>query len=173
VTTASGAPRKPASDNRGGLRGRGGLLVPLVLGTISTLVVIGMLQMDLSEEATFPGPRFFPTILAVAGYLLTVLLTVHYLKHHDPESEQTEYRTYSDWQAFGWVAGGFLAFAVLLEVLGWILGAGLLFWCVARGFGSQRPGFDVSVALLMSSGTYLIFGTALGLPLPSGVLGGL
>lgn len=172
MTTASETSQEPAGDRRG-LRGRGGLLVPLVLGTISTLVLIGILQMELSEEDTFPGPRFFPTILVVAGYLLTVQLTVHYLKHHDPESEQTEYRTYSDWQAFGWVAGGFLAFAVLLEVLGWILGAGLLFWCVARGFGSRRPGLDVSVALLMSSGTYLIFGTALGLPLPSGVLGGL
>lgn len=147
--------------------------MPLVLGTISTLVVIGILRMDIAEEATFPGPRFFPAILAAAGYLLTALLTVHYLRHHDPESEQTEHRTYSDWRAFGWVGGGFLAFALLLEVLGWILAAGLLFWCVSRGFGSRRPGLDVSVALVMSSATYLVFGAVLGLPLPSGLLGGM
>lgn len=172
MSTASETSRKTSSDS-GAPQSRGGLLVPLVLGTASTVVVIGILLMDLPDDATFPGPRFFPTILAVAGYLLTVLLTVHYLRHPDPESAQTTYRTYSDWQAFGWVAGGFFAFAVLLELLGWILAAGLLFWCVSRGFGSKRPGFDISAGLLMSSATYLIFGTGLGLPLPSGILGGL
>ncbi|WP_237690173.1 tripartite tricarboxylate transporter TctB family protein [Nocardioides panacisoli] len=153
-------------------RGHGALLVPAILGVVSTLVVIGVLRMEVPAEATFPGPRFFPTLLAVAGYLLTALLTVHYLRHPD-RATAGEHRTHSDWGAFAWVAGGFLVFAVLLDLLGWILGAALLFWCVARGFGSTRPGFDTTVALVVSSGIYLVFGTGLGLPLPSGLLGGL
>ena len=57
-------------------------------------------------------------------------------------------------------------------VLGWILAGALLFWCVARGFGSPRPVFDILVALFMSSLTYLAFSVVLGLTLPSGILGG-
>ena len=70
------------------------------------------------------------------------------------------------------VVFGFLAFALTLEVLGWILAAALLFWAVARGFGSRRPLFDISLALLVSSAIYLAFTVGLGLTLPSGILGG-
>lgn len=162
----TGATEHPA------LHGRSGLLVPLVVAVVSTLVVIGILGMEVPPETDFPGPRFVPTILAAAGYALSALLTVHYLRHPDPTAD-TRYRTHSDWQAFAWVVGSFLAFAMLLDLLGWILAAGLLFWGVARGFGSTRPLFDVSVALLLSSTIYLIFAAGLGLTLPSGILGGL
>ncbi|GAA1213158.1 tripartite tricarboxylate transporter TctB family protein [Prauserella alba] len=169
----STAPNAERGDAPRQLRGRGGLLVPLVVAIVCTLVVIGMVGMEVPPETTFPGPRFFPTILVVAGYALSILLVVHYLRHPDEEATETQYRTYSDWPAFAWVAGSFLAFAVLLDVLGWILAAGLLFWGVARGVGSKRPLFDVSVALLLSSLIYLVFAAGLGVTLPSGLLGGM
>lgn len=157
----------------GRLHGRGGLVIPLIMALVSTYVVIGIAVMEVPPDTTFPGPKFFPTILAVAGYLLAALLTLHYLRHPDEKPDQTEYRTYSDWAAFAWVVGGLVVFIVLLDLLGWIVAGGLLFWCVTRAFGSSRPAFDVSVALLVSSAIYLIFGVGLGLPLPSGILGGL
>ena len=43
---------------------------------------------------------------------------------------------------------------------------------MARGFGSRRPLFDISLALLVSSAIYLAFTVGLGLTLPSGILGG-
>ena len=82
------------------------------------------------------------------------------------------WRTHSDPAALAWTVGGFFAFSLLLPWLGWILAAALLFWCVARGFGSRRPGFDVILALFMSSAAYLAFDVGLGLNLPSGILGG-
>ena len=54
-----------------------------------------------------------------------------------------------------------------------ILAAGLLFWCVTRAFNGKRPLLDLSAGLLMSSLVFLIFGVALNVPLPSGILGGL
>ncbi|MDN6401073.1 MAG: tripartite tricarboxylate transporter TctB family protein, partial [Brachybacterium sp.] len=48
----------------------------------------------------------------------------------------------------------------------------LVFWCTAHGFGSRRPLFDILTALFLSSVIYLVFGTGLGLNLPSGILGG-
>jgi putative tricarboxylic transport membrane protein len=164
---------QPGGRARELVRGRGGLSIPLVMAAVSTLVVIGILQMDVPPDTPSPGPRFFPGILAVAGYLLAALLTLHHLRHPEPAEPDTRFATHSDWRALGWVAGGFLAFAVLLDLLGWILAAGLLFWCVARAFGSKTPGFDASVALVTSSAIYLVFAVVIDLPLPSGILGGL
>ncbi|QWC83749.1 tripartite tricarboxylate transporter TctB family protein [Nocardioidaceae bacterium] len=153
-------------------RGHGALIVPAIVALVSTLLVVGLVQMEVPEDADFPGPRFFPTILAVAGYVLSALLVVHYLRAPDA-ADRGEHRTYSDWTAFAWIAGGFAAFASLLDLLGWVIGAALLFWCVTRAFRSVRPAYDLGLGLVLSSAVYLVFGAGLGLPLPSGILGGL
>ena len=154
--------------------GRSGLVVPAVMAAFSTYLLIGALTMDIPEGTDFPGPTFYPLILTVAGYVLAALLVLHYLRtpEHLEELSARTWRSHSDWSAVLWSAGGFLAFALTLEVLGWILAAALLFWAVARGFGSRRPLFDISLALLVSSAIYLAFTVGLGLTLPSGILGG-
>ena len=153
--------------------GLGALIVPGVLAVASTLIVIGNLTMDVQSSDT-PGPTFFPWLLAIVGYLLAVALTVHYLRQPDEHArDETAYKTYTDWVSVGWLVGGLVAFAVLLEVLGWILAAALLFWCVTRAFRSPRPLFDISAALLLSSLVFIVFGVLLDVPLPSGILGGL
>lgn len=154
--------------------GRSGLVVPLLLIAFSTYLLIGTLTMEVPEGTDFPGPAFYPLILMVAGYVLAALLVLHYLRspEHPAELSARTWRTHSDWSAVLWSAGGFLVFALTLEILGWILAAALLFWAVARGFGSRRPLFDLSLALFMSSAIYLAFTVGLGLNLPSGILGG-
>ncbi|MFI7495573.1 tripartite tricarboxylate transporter TctB family protein [Kocuria sp. M4R2S49] len=154
--------------------GRSGLVVPAVVAAFSTYLLIGALTMEIPEGTDFPGPTFYPLILTVAGYVLAALLVLHYLRtpEHPAELSARTWRTHSDWTAVAWSAGGFLAFALTLELLGWILAAALLFWAVARGFGSRRPLFDISLALLVSSAIYLAFTVGLGLNLPSGILGG-
>lgn len=81
-------------------------------------------------------------------------------------------RAYSDWKTIGWVIGGIVLFILTLPVLGWIISAAGLFWIVCKAFGSARPVFDVGVALLFSSITYLAFNVGLGLNLPIGFLEG-
>lgn len=167
--------------SQGALAGRSGLIIPLVLAAFATYLAVGNLRLGPGED--FPGPTFFPWILAIAGYVIAALLTLQYLRHPE-QPEQPEdtgsdvapnagrWRTFSDWPALAWCVGGFLAFALTLDLLGWILAAALLFWCVARGIGSHRPLFDVSLALVVSSAAYLAFSVGLGLHLPSGLLGG-
>ena len=153
--------------------GRSALVVPAILAAASTLVVIGILTMDIQAKDK-PGPTFFPWLLALAGYALAAALAVSFIRHPDELARaEKKFRTYTDWAAAGWLIGGLLAFAVLLEILGWILAAALLFWCVTRAFDSKRPLVDVSAALLLSSLVFLIFGVLLDVPLPSGILGGL
>jgi len=159
--------------------GRSGLVVPALLAAFSTYLVVGVLQTVVPKGADFPGPRFFPTILAVLGYVLAALLVVHYLRHPEPPPIDRDadgrplHRTFSDWTAVAWCVAGFALFAATIEFLGWILAAAILFWFTARGIGSRRPLFDLSLALVVSSGIYLAFAVALGLDLPSGILGGI
>ncbi|MDY6055978.1 tripartite tricarboxylate transporter TctB family protein [Micrococcus sp.] len=153
--------------------GRAGLIMPLLVAAWSIFLLVGSATMD-DRGAAFPGPQFFPTLLGWAGLALALAQTVALVRtpEHPEDSSGRTWRTHSDPAALAWTGGGFLAFTLLLPWLGWILAGALLFWCVAHGFGSRRPGFDVVVALFMSSATYLAFDVGLGLTLPSGILGG-
>lgn len=153
--------------------GRAGLAMPAIVAAWSLFLLIGSWRMD-TGDADFPGPAFVPGILGAVGLVLAVLqaLAVVRTPEHPEDHSGRRWRTHSDPAALAWTAGGFLAFSLLLPWLGWILAGALLFWCVARGFGSRRPGFDVILALFMSSLAYLAFDVGLGLNLPSGILGG-
>lgn len=174
------APTHPHPRFAGFWAGRSGFVIPLLLAGFCSYLLYGVLAMDVPSGVDFPGPQAFPLILIVVGYLISALLVVHYLRTRDHPGQDggsdadwfTRHRMYSDWRAVAWAAGGFAAFAVLLNPLGWILAATLLFWCVARGIGSTKPVFDVGVALVFSSAVYLGFSVGLGLHLPSGLLGG-
>ncbi|MEY8565087.1 tripartite tricarboxylate transporter TctB family protein [Corynebacteriaceae bacterium 7-707] len=175
TTTHDTASRRSATPVGAGTvwAGRSGLIMPGVIAGFSFFLIIGSKTMD-TPDADFPGPGFFPTLIGVIGLVLATVITVGIIRrpeHVEGASEQAT-RFHSDFPALGWTVLGFLAFAVLLPWLGWILASGLLFWCVARGFGSRRPLFDLLVSVFMGSVAYLAFDVALGLSLPSGVIGG-
>lgn len=153
--------------------GRAGLVMPLLVAAWSVFLLVGSATMD-DRGADFPGPQFLPAILGVVGLVLAALQALALVRapEHPEDHSGRSWRTHSDPVALAWAGGGFLAFSLLLPWLGWILAGALLFWCVARGFGSRRPGFDAILALFMSSLAYLAFDVGLGLTLPSGILGG-
>lgn len=64
-------------------------------------------------------------------------------------------------------------FIILLNPVGWIISATLLFFIVVRALGSRRTFIDLGVALLFASVIQLAFNDGLGLPLPPGFLEGL
>jgi putative tricarboxylic transport membrane protein len=190
------APAQPteAAPAAGWFAGRSGLVVPLILAAFSTYLLVGVLTMEVPEGTDWPGPDFFPLLVAIAGYIVSALLVVKYIRQPEPavpnvyselddvsaaeraEAEaaaKVRYRFFSDWRCLAWAIGGFAAFALILMPAGWIVAAALLFWCVARAMDSRRPLWDVVVALTVSSVAYLAFDVLLGMNLPSGILGGL
>ncbi|WP_320414929.1 tripartite tricarboxylate transporter TctB family protein [Kocuria sp. cx-116] len=174
------APWTDAAPSSGGSpRSAGALLralvMPLVFAAFATYLLVGMLVMDVPGSVDFPGPRFFPAIITGVIYVLVVVQIITVVRHWSSgtlgDTDDAAPATFS-WRSLIWVIGGFLAFSMLLEFLGWILGAALLFWCVARGFGSKRPLVSLIIGLTVSSVAYIAFDMALGLSLPSGILGG-
>lgn len=164
------------------------LTMPLVLTAVVIYLVVGLVTMDVPSNADFPGPRFFPGIVTAVMALLIIVQTVTALRawrrgtlvelgededHRRQSGLVVEAGTRSrlDVPALLWIVGSFLAFSLLLKILGWVIAAGLLFWCIARAFGSRRVLVDLIVGLTVSSIAYIAFDMLLGLSLPSGILG--
>ncbi|WJX99912.1 tripartite tricarboxylate transporter TctB family protein [Curtobacterium sp. 458] len=87
------------------------------------------------------------------------------------EQAEPERSVRVDWRSLAWVVVSFAAFALLLDVLGWIVGAGLLFLGVAKGLGA--PGWlrPLVVGLTVAALSYIAFDMVLDLSLPSGIVG--
>ena len=166
--------QQPASGSAGFWSGRSGLVVAGILAAIGVYLAVGIATMDVPEGAKVPGPQFFPTLITIAIFVLALLLAVQTLRHPEHIAEPAaQYRFHTDWKSLGLVFGAFLAFALLLVPVGWMLAAAMLFWCVSRALGSPRPLFDVALSLVFSSCIQLAFGAGLGLALPGGILEGI
>ncbi|HEX6119809.1 MAG TPA: tripartite tricarboxylate transporter TctB family protein [Dongiaceae bacterium] len=63
--------------------------------------------------------------------------------------------------------------AIISAISGFIPTAAFLFLCVAIGFGSRRYLRDVIIGILLATAAYVGFVHGLGLPLPTGAIGGL
>ncbi|MEA1028043.1 tripartite tricarboxylate transporter TctB family protein [Pseudomonas sp. N-137] len=65
-----------------------------------------------------------------------------------------------------WVTAGLVSIALLINLIGFVLAAGLLFACSARGFGSGRPLCDLAIGIALTLPIYWLFGAGLGVSLP-------
>ena len=88
----------------------------------------------------------------------------------DGDVEQPE--SGMNWRMIAIVVGSFIAFILLLDVLGWLLSAAILVFGVATGLGAKSMFTSAFIALTMSAIVQLAFVGGLGLPLPAGFLGG-
>lgn len=88
----------------------------------------------------------------------------------DRDAEPPEVRM--NWRMITIVVGSFIAFILLLDVIGWLLSAAILFFGVATGLGAKSMFTSAFIALTMSAIVQLAFVGGLGLPLPAGFLGG-
>ncbi|TYB63262.1 tripartite tricarboxylate transporter TctB family protein [Nonomuraea sp. PA05] len=145
-------------------------VVVLVLGV---LVVIGTLDVSAAASQLGVGPRFFPMLVGGAMVVIGLFYVADVLRggHGDPEeSEDVDAAAPTDWRSVGLVSGVFLAFAALLDLLGWILGASLLFFGLSVVLGAEHRLRAAVVAVVMGVATYLLFVHGLGVNLPGGVL---
>jgi putative tricarboxylic transport membrane protein len=116
------------------------------------------------SQATI-GPRLFPFLIAagllVVGALLLREAIVGGVAHERLGLEL-------DWRAVALGAAGLAGQLLLVEWIGWIPAAALLFTAVAFAFASRRPGRDLLIGLALGALTFLLFSCGLDLGLPLG-----
>jgi putative tricarboxylic transport membrane protein len=67
----------------------------------------------------------------------------------------------------------FIANALLVDWLGWVISGSILFWGSAIVLGSRRYVIALAVGVALALATFYGFAIGLGLSLPAGVLQGI
>jgi len=154
----------------------GTLLVPACVVLLGVLLAAGSLEISFGAGYDRIGPRFFPFVVAGGLILLGGLLLLDAWRTRRGEGSP-EIGQAADcpvnWTRLGWLVLALVSGAVLLEPVGFVLGAAVLFWLSARAFGSRHPVRDAAVAVAFSTAVFLSFTRGLGLMLPPGILRGL
>ena len=113
----------------------------LVVPALGVLVVLGTLDVSTAASQLGLGPRFFPMLVGGSMILVGLFYVADVLRggRGDPEeSEDVDVDAPSDWRSVGLVSGVFLAFVAVLDVLGWIIAASLLFFGLAPSTDCAR-----------------------------------
>jgi len=115
-----------------------------------------------------PGPGFFPLWYGLAILVLSLLLVASHLRRAPLRDKPLDQRRIARALAV-WLA---LAVSVsLFGMLGFVLSLALLTYFVAAVMYRKPAWTAATVAAATAAGFYLVFDLALGLGLPSGVLG--
>ncbi|MGJ0184773.1 tripartite tricarboxylate transporter TctB family protein [Corynebacterium glyciniphilum] len=176
------------SDRQSFMTGRGSLYLAGILALFTAYIGYGILTMDVPDSAQSPGPKFYPTLLVVATTAIIIGLVVNAIRNPDIEEGDTRYvppvgenRDEAMIQASGRpdtrnliiAIVSFLVFALVLEPVGWVISAALLFWALTLTFNAKKPLIKLAVGLVVSCAIQVAFSMGLGLALPAGILGGL
>lgn len=175
-----GAPR-PAGENRrsaaagGPLAGKAELGLAALLVGLGVFVLVETSQIRVLANAGTVGPRFFPTVVGIVLCLVGLWLAVDVLRggHGDMEAaEDIDLSRTSDWRTLAMLSGVFLGHAAVLRLLGFPVAGALLFFGAGAVLGSRRWLRDAAIAVVLSTGLYVLFARLLGVGLPAGILQG-
>ena len=143
----------------------------LALGVFVSVVAAGLPG---SRSYAAIGANFAPAVVGVGLILLGVwLLAEHFTggwraaELEDP-AERGEHPF--NGAAFGWVSAGLFAQMALMHTAGFVIAAAVLFPCIARGFGSERPVRDAAIGLVLGLAVFFFFVRFLNVNLPAGWL---
>jgi len=148
---------------------RSQLAVSLVLVGWATFLLIQSRHLSFGSMRV-PQTGFFPTVLAILLLILAAILFGQGFVGEEPGRGPDKILT-EGWSRIGLTLAAMIAFALVLESLGFLLSTFLLMILLLRAIESQRWSKVVVVAVLTAIASYAIFGWILGIPLPGGVLG--
>ena len=135
----------------------------IALAALGTFIISEAWHWDyLTPEG--PGAGFFPLWYGIAMVSLSLVLVFSNLNAKPQIDWKSTVRALSVWLA--------LAVSVaLFKLLGFVLGFALFTFFVAAGLYRRPPAIAAAVAAALSAGFYAVFALALGIALPTGVLG--
>lgn len=134
---------------------------------LSVLMVAGTWGMGFWDGFT-AGPAFFPTLIAIAGTILSILLVV---QAASGRVDAIDWPPPPITRRLGLVLAAIVGFPVLSPVLGMILTVGAVLAFVTTVALRQPVPQSLIAVVVTTAFAYLIFVRWLGLALPRGVLG--
>ena len=117
------------------------------------------------------GPRFVPLLVAIGLIALSALYLARTFIRPDVALARraAEEDAATDWATPGLIMAVLLAYAFLLEPIGYPLATAAVFIAIARLLGSRAIVRDVIVGLVLGFGLYTAFTQYLGVSLPAGL----
>lgn len=116
------------------------------------------------------GPRFLPLVVVVLWIALSVVYLLQQVVRVARQSGTLPTERFSHMPAAALLVVLLVAYAYLLEPLGYIVATSVFFLAAARTMGSRQVVRDLVVGVGLSLGVYLLFTGALGVHLPEGVI---
>ncbi len=153
--------------------GRGELVIGLVMLALAGVLGAGTLGMDVIGEGGPLGPQGAGWFVAVLAAATGALLTASSLRRSPERRRAAAAAERTNWRAVGLVMLGIAAFSALIDTVGWLVMATLMFATVATGLGNRNLLRNLTVGFVMAAVVQIVFSGMLDLNLPSGVLGGL
>ena len=147
--------------------------VAVFVAAIAIILAVGASRFPVDKGYTILGPHVYP--LVVAAFLAVVALGLGWQAvsggFRGLGGDFSKPRAPGGATGAAWVSAGLAAVALLINHIGFVLAAALLFVLAARGFGSKRVARDMAVGVALTLPVFWIFTQGLGVSLPSLVNG--
>jgi hypothetical protein len=148
--------------------------VGLVLLALGVLALVATFDIPSARDGwAIQGPRFAPLLASLGLIMLAIAFLVRTVVRADVELARyaaAEADT-THWPTPLALIGLLSAYALLLEALGYALATTIFVWLAAWLLGSDRPGRDAIVGLVMGVVAGYAFSHWLNVQLPSGPWG--
>lgn len=121
------------------------------------------------------GPTVVPVTLGICLLIVAALYARDVSKGGRgiiDDDEDTDPSTPMSWRTVMVLAGAFVAAALTVDVLGWVISSAGLFFGVVTALGARKPVLSVGISVVLALLTYYAFGVGLGLNFPAGILQG-
>lgn len=146
----------------------GQLGIGLAMLLLAILLAAGAAGFPVDKGYSILGPQVFPFAVAAFVGAVAVLLCWQAVTggFRNLGEEAPAAPTRSRAASAAWLSAGILAVAGLINQLGFVLSAAVLFACAARGFGSRAPVRDLAIGVALTLPVFWLFTKGLGLSLP-------
>jgi putative tricarboxylic transport membrane protein len=144
-------------------------LVGLAVLVFAGIVYHGAATIPATPLYARVGPAVFPYAIAACMAVLGVALIFQGLRGGWSDDDP-ELKLPIDVRALLWIGAGLAINALAIQELGFTLASALMFACIARCFGSERPAVDFGVGLALAATAYLGFAKLLGINIGEGWL---
>ena len=163
------------------LTGKGGdraqYAVCAALALLGVFVLFDASRIGAASSSNDPiGPKPVPIILGVLLIVVAVFYAIDVARGGVGEAEAGEdvdLTTRIDTRTVAMLIGVFIANAVLIEPLGWVISGSLLFWGAAFALGNRHHVRGLVIGVALALVTFYAFAIGLGVNLPAGILQGI